>query len=108
MPWPADGDPTKTEEHLVERYAPSAPAAVKRTAAALVRAVLPADSTTYGAADRAGTPQIPPDVSQVQESGQGSSFRDPLRGSALRRSGAAGILAPWRTVRARKVEADDD
>ena len=101
MPWPDDGEPTTTEQHLVERYAPGAPAAVKRSAAAMVRGALPTG------ADRAGSPSPPIDVSQTQDAGQAVSFRDTMRASAIMRSGAAGILAPWRQPRARKVSDDD-
>lgn len=102
MPWPDDGAPTRTDEHLVEQYAPAAPAAVKRTAAAMVRSALPADAAS---GDRAGAPK-PVDVSQIQDSGQGVSYRDPARANAIKRSGAAGVLAPYRRLRARKVTDD--
>ena len=39
--------------------------------------------------------------SSIVDAGESVQFRDPLRADVVRRSGAAGILAPWRRPRAR-------
>ena len=80
-------------EATVDRFAPDAPDAIKTVAVnrlATWYQRFPADgSTNVGFNDQS--------LSTMQ-----AGAVDALRGS-----GAAGLLAPWRTPRARKVTADD-
>ena len=82
----------ETAAELVRQYAPEAPADVRATAAALVEVVLEYDANGAGAAH-----------ADLREGGSGASYRDPMRADIVRRSGAAGILAPWRRPRARPI-----
>ena len=74
----------------VRQYCPGAPANVQAVAAAMVEPVL-----------RAGGG----DTQQSQLDGEMITSRDAMRADVVRRSGAAGILAPWRRPRARPIEA---
>ena len=80
-------------EATVDRFAPDAPDTVKLVATnrlAIWYQRFPADGTTnVGLSD------------QTLATMQAGAV------DALRGSGAAGLLAPWRTPRARKVTADD-
>lgn len=77
---------------LVRQYCPAAPADVQEIAAQMVLEVLKAGSRG------AVTVMSGLDGEQITR-------RDPMRADAVRRSGAASILAPWRRPRARPIEA---
>ena len=84
---------TSAAESTVDRFAPDAPDAIKLVAVnRLARwyQSFPADGST-----------------NVSFGDQSSGTMQAGAVDALRGSGAAGLLAPWRTPRARKVTADD-
>lgn len=81
-------DNTDAASELVNRYAPAAPAPVKATA---IRLLLPFLQQGAG------------DLINIQMGGQGTNWRDQMRGDPMRRSGAAGLLSSWRVPRARPV-----
>ena len=71
---------------LVERWAPAAPVAVKAQAVAMVKPWL----------------ALQPAM-DLRDGSEGASF--PLSRNAIIHSGAGALLAPWRVVRAHRVEA---
>ena len=81
-------DNSDAARELIDRYAPGAPDSVKTAAENLLLPFL-----GQGAGD----------LINIQMGGQGTSWRDQMRADPLRRSGAAGLLSSWRTVRARPI-----
>lgn len=73
---------------LVERWAPAAPVAVKAQAVAMAKPWL------------ALMPEI-----DLRDGSEGASFPGPRTKHAIIHSGAGALLAPWRVVRAHRVEA---
>ncbi|MXY17104.1 MAG: hypothetical protein F4Y57_08960 [Acidobacteria bacterium] len=93
-----DADETTDAERLaagralVDRFAPGAPESIKTTAAKLVaRSMVLGPEVSIAHADQ-----------RIDFGGTGD------RANLLRRSGAAGILAPWRRPRSRPIKGDDD
>ena len=74
---------------VVDRYAPGAPAGVRADAAALLRAVL----------------GLPAGARTVADGGQTAVYEPRAVQNAMRVSGAAGLLAPWRVRRALPIQA---
>lgn len=72
---------------ICDRYAPDAPVNVLEVAAARLAAII----------------RLPPGVRQMGLSGQQLTYEIQGGHDALRRSGAAGLLSPWRVPRARPV-----
>ncbi len=81
---------------LVLDWCPNAPATVRNAAAALVASTLKTELQSRSSVNV-----------DLRAGGGGSTFRDPLRAGILRRSGAAGILTPWRRPSVRTVEVDE-
>jgi len=80
----------KAASEVVNRYAPTAPASVKAQATTML-----AESMRIG-----------PET-QISQGGQSVSFGPTGdRANLIHRSGASGILAPWRRPRARAVKDD--
>lgn len=81
---------------LVTDWCPNAPSTIRTAAAELVADTLKADQQV-----RSST------FVDLREGGGGATLRDPMRASVMRRSGAAGILAPWRRPSVRVVKEDE-
>ena len=76
-------------------WCPHAPASIRNAAAALVASTLKTELQARSSVNV-----------DLRAGGGGSTHRDPMRAGLMRRSGAAGLLAPWRRPSVRKVEED--
>ena len=73
---------------IVDDYAPSAPAIVKKQAVELLRISLGQH----------------PHIEKTEFEDQAVTYSPPIAANLIRRSGASSILAPWRRPRARALE----
>ena len=73
-------------------WCPNAPASMRNVAAALVVSTLKTELQARSSVNV-----------DLRAGGGGSTFRDPMRAGLMRRSGAAGVLQPWRRPTVRKV-----